>query len=144
MIISKDVCTLFDPSIINEDELPKGIIPDYLEEQIVLRGIIHNIQEQKRDGFYEIAGLFKCLSSSDEEDVREAALAAICNLCDKKEKLLAIAIASFDDNENVLSTMLEEANDLEPNIFKPIAKRFINHESDFISDYAQGMLDRKG
>lgn len=142
MIISKDVFALFDSSIINKDELPKGIVPDYLEEKVVLRGIIHNMQEQKRNGFYEIAGLFKCLSSSDEEDIREVALTAICNLGDEKEKLLAIAIASFDDDENVLSTMLEEANNLDSSIFKPIAQRFINHESAFISDYAKGMIDR--
>jgi len=142
MTVPKDISMLFDFSLIEKDKRAKDVIPTYLERQTVLRGIIHNIQEQKRASLNEIAGLMRCLSFSDEENVRADALAAICNLGEKRDKEIAITIASFDENEDVLSVMLEEANNLESNFFKPIAQRFVSYESGFISDYAKGMISR--
>lgn len=145
MIFSNETRYLF--GCLDElSEPEKGVVPSYLEDKYKLIGAIENIREKGCD-LYEMAGLLRCLSSNDEEEVREVALRAICENSDNIElKKIALIISSFDPHEDVLTTMLEESNGLDVDFAKELASRFINHEdvsvSVSVSEYANGILKR--
>jgi hypothetical protein len=120
-------------------KLEKNVVPTYLENKYKLIGSIEELRERDCD-LYEISGLIKCLSSHDDEEVRELALRTICEKASDNELIrVSLVISSFDEDENVLTTMLEKANEFDLNFSKELAKIFLDHEDISVSEYANGI-----
>ena len=142
MTISSDIQSLFG-CITSDSQSQDDVVPLYLEEKYKLIGVIENIREKDECDLYEIAGLLNCIVNSDEEEVRETALRVICEKSNNQEvKKIAMIVSSFDKDDDVITTMLEEANDFDLTFAKEMASRFADHPDISVSTYANGILKR--
>lgn len=134
-------------SLLKSIEMPlkgqKDIVPSYLENRYNRLGAIENIKQHENIDEFGFAALLKVLASDDEEEVREAALSTICTLTkDDSLKKIAIIISSVDQNDRVLTTALEEANNLDLPFAKEIAKKLVSFPDPMVSEYANGILNK--
>ena len=124
-------------------QLQEGVVPIYLEQRYDRLGAVENIRDSGGLDPNALAALIRVLVVDDEEEVREAALSALCEMCDDDTlKRTALVLASVDQNERVLTTVLEQANDLDLTFAKSIASRLVNFPDPVVSDYAEGILKK--
>jgi hypothetical protein len=121
----------------------QGVIPGYLEQGYARLGVIETIRESGVATPTALAALMRVIVADDEEEVREAALSVLCEICeDNSVKRIALLLASADQNERVLTTVLEQSNLLDVSFAKEVASRLVTHPDPVVSKYASGIVSR--
>lgn len=119
----------------------KDVVPAYLEDHYARLAAIENLKAAGEENDETLAALAKTAISNEDEEIRESALAALCEIAsDNKLKRTILFIASTDKSENVLSTALEQTALLFPELAKEIALRLQYHPDQAISTYSIEIL----
>ncbi|BES73440.1 hypothetical protein RE428_44580 [Marinobacter nanhaiticus D15-8W] len=118
-----------------------NVVPVYLEEHYARLAAIENLKAAREENDEALAALAKTTISNEDEEIREAALSALCEISsDNKLKKTILYIASTDASESVLSTALEQAALHFPELAKKMALRLQHHPDQSISTYSIGIL----
>jgi hypothetical protein len=120
-----------------------GVIPIFLEERYDKIAAIENIREMAICSSSVVAALMHVVATDDEEEVRDAAISTLCEICDEIEhKRNALLIAATDASDRVLTTVLEQASSVDPELAFRIASKLMGHQDRMVSSYAKGIVDR--
>lgn len=120
-----------------------GVIPKFLEERYEKIAAIENIREVAICSSSVVAALMHVLAKDDEEEVREAAISTLCEICGEMEhKRSALLIAANDASDRVLIVVLEQAGSVDPEFAFRMASKLMSHQDKMVSSYAKGMVDR--
>lgn len=121
----------------------QGVVPGYLEQGYARLGVIETIRDSGVATPIAIAALLREIVADDEDEVREAALSVLCEISeDSNVKRIALLMASADQSDRVLTTVLEQANLLDLSFAKELATRLVLHPDPVVSKYASGLMDR--
>ena len=121
----------------------QGVVPGYLEQGYARLGVIETIRDSGVATPIAIAALLREIVADDEDEVREAALSVLCEISeDSNMKRIALLMASADQSDRVLTTVLEQANLLDLSFAKELASRLVLHPDPVVSKYASEIMDR--
>jgi len=119
----------------------KGVVPAYLESHYNRLGAVENIRESGHASEFALAALIRTIVLDDDEEIREAALSAICEVSESDQaKRLALYLACADAHERVVTTALEQAVAIDISLAKMIAERVVNNPDILVSSYVSQLL----